>query len=119
MMHELMPEAELQTLDSYLLNNKSRQELKISNLGIDYVIVRNSDLPDGEYDDFWTRFYKRYPHSPGIVFFSQVGFNDRHDQAFVYVGRSCGGLCGAGEYVLLNKVNGTWEVLAKRALWVS
>ena len=118
-MNELMPEAELQTLDSYLLNNKTRQELKISNLGVNYVLVKNSDLPDGTSGDFWTRFYKRYPNSSGLLSFSQVGFNDRHDQAFVCVGRSCGGLCGGAEYYLLNKVNGTWEILAHRLLWVS
>jgi len=115
----LTPQAELQTLDNYLLSNKTRQELKVWNLGVNYVLVRNSDLPDGTVENFWARFYKKYPNSPGLVFFSKVGFNDRHDQAFVYVGRSCGGLCGAGEYVLLNKVSGEWVVRAEQNLWVS
>lgn len=119
MLNEWMPEAELQTLDNYLLNNKTRQELKVWNLGLNYVIVRNSDLPDGKFENFWDSFYKKYPHSPGLVVFSKVGFNDRHDQAFVYVGRSCGGLCGGGDYVLLNKVNGEWVVRDEQNLWVS
>ena len=119
MMNEMMPEAQLQTLDDYLQRNKTAQELKVSNLGINYVIVRNSDLPNGEFEDFWSRFYKKYPNSPGLAYFSNVGFNDQHDQAFVYVGRSCGGLCGSGEYVLLNKVNGRWEILKEQELWVS
>jgi hypothetical protein len=119
LMKKWMPEAELQTLDNYLLSNKTRQELKVWNLGINYVLIRNSDLPDGTVENFWERFYKKYPNSPGLVFFSKVGFNDRHDQAFVYVGRSCGGLCGAGEYVLLNKVNGQWVVCNEQGLWVS
>jgi hypothetical protein len=118
-MNKLMPEAELQTLDSYLLRNKGAQELRVSNLGINYIIVRDSDLPDGEFDDFWDRFYKKYPNSPGIVYFSNVGFNDKYDQAFVYVGRSCGGLCGSGEYVLLKKVNRSWEIVDEEELWVS
>ena len=119
MMSDWMPEAEVQTLDNYLLRNKTGQELKVWNLGINYVIVRNSDLPEDSFYDFWARFYKKYPNSSGIVFFSNVGFNERHDQAFVYVGRSCGGLCGAGEYVLLNKVNGQWVVKDEQDLWVS
>lgn len=88
-------------------------------LGINYVIVRESDLPDGKFENFWERFYKKYPKSFGLMYFSKVGFNDRHDQAFVYVGRSCGGLCGAGKYVLLNKVNGEWVVTDEQGLWVS
>jgi hypothetical protein len=119
LMNKWMPEAQLQTLDNYLLSNKTRQELKVWNLGINYVLISNSDLPDGTVENFWERFYKKYPNSPGLAFFSKVGFNDRHDQAFVYVGRSCGGLCGAGEYVLLNKVNGQWVVCNEQGLWVS
>jgi hypothetical protein len=119
MMSEMMPEAESQTLDNYLLINKTTQELKVSNLGIDYVLVRDSDLPNDKFDRFWGRFYKKYPNSPGITYFSNVGFNDQHDQAFVYMGRTCGGLCGEGEYVLLRKVNGRWEVAKEVGLWVS
>jgi hypothetical protein len=119
LMNKWMPEAELQTLDNYVLSNKTRQELKVWNLGINYVLIRDSDLPDGTIENFWATFYKKYPNSPGLVVFSKVGFNDRHDQAFVYVARSCGGLCGAGDYVLLNKVNGEWVVLNEQGLWVS
>jgi hypothetical protein len=118
MLNKWMPEAEVQTLDNYLLSNKASQELKVWNLGINYVIVRNSDLPSGKFEDFWESFYKKYPNSP-LVYFSKVGFNARHDQAFVYVGRSCGGLCGAGDYVLLNKVNDEWVVSNEQNLWVS
>ena len=118
-MNKLMPEAQRQTLDDYLMRNKNTQELKVSNLEIDYVIVRDRDLPNGEFGNFWGRFYKKYPNSPGIAYFSNVGFNDQHDQAFVYVGRACGGLCGSGEYVLLKKLNNRWEVLNEQVLWVS
>jgi len=51
--------------DNYLLSNKTHHELKVSNLGINYVIVRNSDLPNDRFDNFWERFYKKYPNSPG------------------------------------------------------
>lgn len=119
MVSQLIPEAEAQTLDNYLLSNKTRQELKVWNLGVNYVLVRNSDLPDGQLESFWAGFHKKYPTATGLVFFSKVGFNDRHDQAFVYVGRTCGGLCGSGEYVLLSKVNGRWVVSNEQGLWVS
>ena len=119
MVKEFMPEAERQTLDSYLAKNKAPEPLIVSNLGINYVVVKGSDLPDDKFDRFWTKFYKKYPDSSGIIFFSNVGFNDEHSQAFVYAGRSCGGLCGEGEYILLNKVNGRWVIQKEQDLWVS
>ena len=116
---EMMPGVESQTLDDYLARNKTPEPLRVSNLGVNYVIVQQSDLPDAKFDRFWTKFYEKYPNSSGIVFFSNVGFNDRHDQAFVYAGRTCGGLCGEGEYVLLKKVNGGWIIQKEQGLWVS
>jgi len=119
MMSKSMPEAEVQTLDNYLLMNKTGQKLKVWNLGVNSVIVTNSDLPDSKFENFWDRFYRKYPNSPGLMFFSKVGFNDRHEQAFLYMAKSCGGLCGVGKYVLLNKVNGEWVVSNEQELWVS
>jgi len=119
MLKESMPEALPQTLDTYLAVNQSSKPLRVANLGISYVLVKDSDLPDDGIDRFWTKFYKKFPKSPGILFFSDIGFNDRHDQAFVYAGKTCGGLCGEGEYVLLRKVNGKWEIQKEHDLWVS
>jgi len=119
MLKESMPELSPQTLDNYLEVNKSSKQLSGANLGIYYVLVRKSDLPGGEFDHFWASFYKKYPNSSGLLFFSDVGFNDRHDQAFVYAGKTCGGLCGIGEYVLLRKVNGKWEIRQEHELWIS
>lgn len=119
MLKESMPEADPQTLDNYLAANKGSKPLRVANLGINYVLVKDSDLPDDGLERFWTRFYKKYPNSSGIVFFSDVGFNAQHDQAFLYAGKTCGGLCGEGEYVLLRKINGKWEIQKEDPLWVS
>lgn len=113
-----MPEAEWQTLYDYLLRNKRPEQLRIWNPGVEYVVVTNRDLPRSV-NNFWGEFYKKFPRSSGIVSFSNVGFNDQHDQAFLYAARSCGGLCGAGDYVLLKKVNGKWEIVDDQCLWVS
>ena len=116
---EMMPDADPLLLDDYLAKNRTPEPLKVSNLGLNYVLVTNSDLPDGKFDEFWTTFYQKFPNSSGIIFFSNVGFNEQHDQAFIYAGRSCGGLCGEGEYVLLRKVNGRWVIQQEVGLWVS
>lgn len=119
MLKQTMPEVAPQTLDNYLAINQSSKPLRVTDLGINYVLVRDSDLPDDRYDRFWAKFYNKYPTSSGLLFFSDVGFNDRHDQAFLYAGKTCGGLCGEGEYVLLRKVHGKWEILKEQGLWIS
>ena len=119
MLKESMPEASPQTLDNYLEANKSPKPLRVANLGINYVLVKESELSHDDIGQFWSRFYKKFPNASGLLFFSDVGFNNRHDQAFVYAGRTCGGLCGSGEYVLLRKINGKWEIQKEQGIWVS
>ena len=115
----LMPEVESQTLDDYWKSNETSETLRVSSLGIPYVLVSNEYLHNDQFDRFWGNFYKRFSDSSGLVSFSKVGFNEQHDQAFVYAGRTCGGLCGAGGYVLLKKVNGQWKIEKDEGLWVS
>jgi hypothetical protein len=68
----------------------------------------------------WRGFYESYPNSVGYIVLSRVGFNPERDQAFLYIGRGCGGLCGEGYYVLLAKNGGgAWSVKHKDILWVS
>jgi hypothetical protein len=116
---ESMPEAQSQTLDNYLEKNKTAEPLRVSNLGINYTMFGEIDFSPYDVGSFWTRFYRKYPFSSGLIMFSQVGFNEQHDQAFVYAGRGCGGLCGEGAYYLLRKTNGKWEILSEQGLWVS
>ncbi len=66
-----------------------------------------SALP-GQNPDGWERFYARYPHSPGIVTVSRVGFNRAGDRALVYLGSSSGWLAGHGGMHLLRRKNGHW-----------
>lgn len=56
----------------------------------------------------WEEFYKKYPNSGGINHMSAVGFNSDRTIAIVYVGHSCGGLCGGGTYHVLKKSDGRW-----------
>lgn len=56
----------------------------------------------------WKDFYEKYPESGGYIMMSAVGFNADKSLAIVYVGHSCGGLCGGGYYHFLNKIDGKW-----------
>ena len=115
---EAMPEAEPQTLDNYLLRNRDPEQLKVWNLDVNYALVTKNELPD-DVLEFWRGYYEKFPSSSRLIFFSNVGFNNKHDQAFVFVSHACGGLCGGGGYVLLKKVNGKWEIQNHQGLFVS
>ena len=59
--------------------------------------------------DGWQMFRSRYPKSTGFVIFSAVGFNNDKTQAVVFTGSSCGWLCGAWSFHLMEKTNGKWH----------
>ena len=119
-----LPELKRETIDDFHAKAKQcspfRKQLDIP---IKYTLVSAKDLeslfPKGEFDRAWRRFYSKYPNSSGIISFSNVGFNAEMNQALVSTGRGCGGLCGAGHYVLLSKDDGKWNVKSKTMTWVS
>jgi len=117
MVKEAMPEAEVQTVDNYLLRNTSPEQLRIWNPGVNYALVTESELPEDNH--FWARYHEKFPQPSRLITFSNVGFNNQHDQALVYMTQACGGLCGGGGYVLLKKVNGKWEISKELGLFVS
>jgi hypothetical protein len=61
--------------------------------------------------DFWRTFRARYPDAGGILSMTRPGFSRDHSLAVAEVGTRCGILCGAGQYVVLRKVDGVWRVV--------
>lgn len=62
----------------------------------------------------WKDFYAKYPNSGGDIQLSAVGFNSDKTLALVYVGHSCGGLCGGGSYHLLKRTDDKWSEIPWR-----
>jgi hypothetical protein len=119
-----MPELSRETIDDFHSHAKECQPLaKQLDVPINYVLVGPKEIellfPKGEFDRAWSRFYKKYPGSSGIISFSNVGFNRDLTQAVVSTGRGCGGLCGAGYFVLLMKAQNIWTVKTQVGTWVS
>lgn len=119
-----LPELKQETLADFRVKAKECHSLdKQLDIPIKYVLVTDKEIeplfPKGELDRAWRRFYSKYPDSSGILGFSNVGFNREMNQALVATSKSCGGLCGAGYYVLLTKENGVWKVYSKTMTWVS
>jgi hypothetical protein len=67
----------------------------------------------------WKAFYKKYPGATGFTLLSRIGFDSAHDQALVYLGNSCGLLCGHGYLVVLRKHDGKWKVLKQGSIWAA
>ncbi|MFZ0060403.1 MAG: hypothetical protein WAL47_00015 [Pyrinomonadaceae bacterium] len=119
-----MPELARETIDDFHSRMKECHPLA-NKLGVPskYVLVGSKDLkplfPKGSFDRAWSRFYAKYPGSSGIIQFSNPGFNRDYTQAVVSTGRSCGGLCGEGYFILLTKDQGAWKIKTKVGTWVS
>jgi hypothetical protein len=69
--------------------------------------------------DPWKDFARKYPNAAGFTIVSPVGFNTSHHQALVYVGNSCGMLCGTGYLVLLEKKKDKWIAAKTAKIWIS
>ena len=67
----------------------------------------------------WTDFYKKHPKAGGYWDFSRPGYDAKAQEAVLYVGHHCGGLCGTGHLFLLRKKDGNWKVVARSMLWIS
>jgi hypothetical protein len=82
--------------------------------GTNAVFIDQSDLGNKVGD-----FEAKFPHSSGYFVVSHVGLNLKKDEALIYVEHLCSGLCGGGEYVLLRKTNGIWQVVDIHDTWMS
>ena len=117
-MHGVDPE----TADSFRVrNNASFPVSPHMDLGAPYFLLTRDQMKQlfNQNQDGWQLFYEQYPGAPGITTLSQVGFNLNFDQALVYVGTMSHWLAGAGYFVLLNKVNGTWVFDQQIMSWIS
>jgi hypothetical protein len=72
--------------------------------------------PDG-----WDKFYSTYPHSPGIIAVSRVGFNRKGNIAMLYMGSSQHWLAGSGKIYVFRKRGGKWveEPFSIGPIWFS
>jgi hypothetical protein len=65
----------------------------------------------------WKDFAAKYPNAAGFTIVSAIAFDASHRQALVYVGNSCGMLCGTGYVVLLEKRKDKWVAAKTAKIW--
>ena len=88
---------------------------------IDYEVVTSAQLEPifCKHCGDWPEYCKRFPGASGIVTWSRVGFNSDGTQALFYESYRCGGLCGSGRYMVMEKKNGSWMIGIDIVVWVS
>jgi hypothetical protein len=67
----------------------------------------------------WGTFEERYSRCPGITLLALPALNAQKDEALLYIGNSCGMLCGEGKLLLMMKKDGHWSVKKDATVWVS
>jgi len=55
----------------------------------------------------------------GRLSFSKIAFSNKKDKAAIYTSLVCGRLCGTGQILFFEKVNGTWRYIRTWEMWVS
>ena len=65
----------------------------------------------------WRDFAQKYPNAAGFTIVSAIGFNHSHNEALVYIGNSCGMLCGTGYVVRLEKKKDKWIATKTAKIW--
>jgi hypothetical protein len=68
---------------------------------------------------WWTDYYRRYPNSQGVLSLSRVGFSPDGKQAVFFASNHCGGKCGTGAYVVMERTDFGWKVAKEILIWVS
>ncbi len=88
----------------------------------DYVLIDNKDFEvffrNKDYEG-WDDFYKKYPNSSGYIGLSRVGFNTNLTKAIIFRTINCGALCGSGDYILFEKIDGKWKEVDRFNCWMS
>lgn len=64
----------------------------------------------------WKKISKRYG-TKNVIAFSNINYHG--DFAAAYYELNCGGLCGSGNVVIFENVDGKWKIVTEYNLWIS
>jgi hypothetical protein len=101
-------------LDARAFKARGRVEL-VSNAALAALDQSVSSNPN----TYWRAFYERFPGSTGSISFSRPGYDSTRTHALLNYTHGCGGRCGDGGYVLLERRDGKWVVLRRVVTWMS
>jgi hypothetical protein len=116
------PALQQSALDAFRKVNSRQASLRHSlRPSINYELVTSArlELIFCKHCGLWPEYYKQFPGSQGLLTFSGIGFSADGTQAFFYFSNVCEGLCGAGDYVIMEQHDGRWVVKKEIGMWVS
>ena len=115
------PSLRVVTISNYHRANEKQAELSLHfHLPLEYQLVSQEKIGSivkGPAD--WPEFYEEYPGAQGHLWLSRVGFSHDRKQALFYVDNWCGGKCGTGSYVVMEKHGATWKITKEVFIWMS
>lgn len=120
-LHKQSSRLQTSTLNSFRDANRHPAPLRrLFQLRLPYELVDKAEFDAiFENDGWWTDYYKKYPDSQGFLTLSRIGFSADGKQAMFYSTNGCGGKCGTGTYVVMEKVGASWQVVKEILIWVS
>jgi hypothetical protein len=108
-----MSELEDETVDDYVLKSKKHHTLKrLFEISTQYSLINEKEREElfKKAGEGWKAFHQKYSESSRLLSFSAIGFNQKINQALVFMSVSCGSLCGEGTWYLLAKENRVWKI---------
>ena len=116
------PSLQQTTIDAFQKINSQQACIRRSfHIQVNYELIDSTRLDNIFKNNGrgWMTYYKQFPNSQGILTFSRVSFSADGTQALFYLSNRCGGLCGCGRYVVMEKRNGHWMIGKEIEMWVS
>ena len=114
-------ELEESTIADFIKRNNRPCHLIASRLRLfrHHLVLTDKEEKESELCGARYEFYLQHPDPSSVLRFSRVGFNNKFDQAMVYVEWG-GPLCGRGYYIFLNKDgDGKWTEQGETLAWLS
>jgi hypothetical protein len=109
-----LPGTRPSTLVAFLLSNLWDKSLtREFDISARYLLITKTEALSYPFDSI-----QKYPSSYGYLIFSDIGLNADSTEALFYTEHICG-LCGGGEYVLMQKIAGRWKVVGESYTWIS
>lgn len=106
------------------VNQQTFQLEKKIGLKVPYTLLadfeRSTFFQGDDPETGWSRFYRRFAESDGIIRVSRPALDPTGTQALVYLEFQCGAECGSGRMVNLQRAPGQgWRVTGGELLWVA
>jgi hypothetical protein len=100
-------------------NAKPHQLTNSLDIKLKYTLIPKDKIDPNFAGSPTDEFYKQFPDSGGYMAFSRAGINSSGNQALIFMKHVCGGLCGSGHYLLLEKNDQGWVIQKHFRAWVA